>query len=86
MISSVRETAEQILSHSKRRWLNPTEIFVLLAHEPQDTGLHLQINPIINPKGSAMILVCMISITIPFFLGFFRWSVTYFRRSSICST
>jgi hypothetical protein len=66
MISSVRETAEQILSHSKRRWLNPTEIFVLLAHEPQDTGLHLQINPIINPKGTIVLLFASFS----FLFGF----------------
>lgn len=51
MIPSIRETADQILQHSRKRWLSPTEIFVLLSHEPGDTGLSLQTNPILNPKG-----------------------------------
>jgi hypothetical protein len=56
MISSIRETSDQILSNSKKRWLTPTEIFVLLSHEPEGTGLILQNTPIINPKGPYPVL------------------------------
>lgn len=84
MIQSVRETSELILSHSRKRWLSPTEIFVLLSHEPHETGLVLQTNPILNPKGE--------DISIFNFDGLFnsslehRWSTSHFRRTSLCST
>ena len=48
---SISETAESIVQSAKKRWLNPTEIFVLLSHEPEVTGLGLQTSPIMNPKG-----------------------------------